>query len=108
MPLPLLTMYSKEKQRLQMIEAALKDKAPKTYRALKSQKTLQSFLKDHDKAMLESYDQAIAEAWPKILNPSNPNKYVEPELAMAAHQAWEETMSVWLEFSDQDERTTDE
>ena len=106
MALPLLTLASRQKDRLSMIETALKDQAPKTYRDLKLRGKLQAFLENHEQAMVESYDQrAIAER-EKVLSTRNPNLNRAPELDAALHRVWEETLALWLEFNGQDENTT--
>jgi hypothetical protein len=106
MPLPLLTLSGKEKDRQKMIESALHDLAPKTYQDLKSQGNLQSFVKNHEQAMMESYEDAKQEEFQKILHPKNPNINRAPQLDMAAHRLWEETLATWLDFSDPDESST--
>lgn len=105
---PLLAMSGKtrEEARLKMIEAALKEQAPKTYKDLKLRGKLQSFLQNHEQAMMESYDQAATKAREKVLHPSNPNLNRAPQLDAELHRAWEETLATWLEFSDQDDDST--
>ncbi len=108
MAIPLLTLASRQNDRLKMIEAALKDKAPKTYQDLKMRGNLQAFLLDHEKLMMESYDQqAIAER-EKILSTENKSKNPAQDLDMALHRTWETTIATWVEFSDLDEKTTTE
>jgi len=97
---PILTLAGRQKERLQMIETALKDQAPKTYRDLKLRGKLQEFLENHEQAMMESYDQqAIAER-EKVLSTRNTNPNPAPELDAALHRVWEETLAAWLEFTD--------
>ncbi len=97
---PILTLAGRQKERLQMIETALKDQAPKTYRDLKLRGKLQEFLENHENAMMESYDQqAIAER-EKALSTRNTNPNPAPELDAALHRVWEETLAAWLEFTD--------
>lgn len=61
--------------RLEMIQKALKDKAPRTYEDLESSGQLQVFLEAHDTEMMASYREA-------------------------KNKAWEETLSTFLNFSD--------
>jgi len=53
-----------------MIETALKDRAPKTYRELKLRGKLQEFLQNHEQAMMESYDQERIRAMETVGNPT--------------------------------------
>jgi len=101
---PLLTQPHKAKDRQKMIEQALKDQAPQSYRELKKAGKLQEFLKDHEEALMESYDQAASELHSRVSGPQGPAKddYLEAvrQLTMGENQLWEETLANWLEFSD--------
>lgn len=105
---PLLTLGGKQKARIQMIESALKDQAPKAYQDMKLKGQLQEFLQNHEQAMMESYDQERTEAMMKVLSTNNKNPYPARELDTVLHQLWEETLAVWLEFSDGTGNTTTE
>lgn len=95
-------MIVSQPRRLQMIEQALKYKAPKMYRELKAAKKLQSFLADQEEAMMESYYEAYSAARSKILLPTNQQSQLEKEqsLFMAQREAWEDAMATWMEFAD--------
>jgi len=100
MPVPLLTLEHKKKERLNMIELALKDQAPKMYQDLKQCGQLQNFLRKHEQAMMESYEEAQNAAISRHLRADNPNLNPVPKLDSDLHRAWEETLATWLEFSD--------
>ncbi|PKN17213.1 MAG: hypothetical protein CVU71_16910 [Deltaproteobacteria bacterium HGW-Deltaproteobacteria-6] len=70
-----LTNDSEKPNRLAMIEQALKDKAPGMYEELQSSGQLQAFLEGHDEEMMASYEEA-------------------------KKQAWEDTMTNYLSFTD--------
>lgn len=70
-----LTNDSEKQNRLALIEQALKDKAPRMYEELVSCGQLERFLEGHDEEMMASYEKA-------------------------KKQAWEETMTSYLSFSD--------
>jgi hypothetical protein len=84
-----------------MIEDALEAKAPRTYRQLKMQGKLDEFLKDHDQAMMESYnpDEVILQAQRAGQNAKDGLKTIrDVNAALSRHT--EETLATWLEFSD--------
>ena len=65
-------MPHKQPQRLQMIEQALKDKAPQQYQQMKRSGHLSHFLKNHEEQMMESYDQAASELLTQVSGPKGP------------------------------------
>ena len=81
-----------------MIEAALQEKAPKLYRELKKEKKLQTFLKEREALMMESYDQA----WEAGMNQPEEKDYLKriQQITEMERRAWEETMETYLDFSD--------
>ncbi len=86
--------------RWKMIEAALKEKAPKAYQELKKSGQLQKFIANHDLAMMESYD-------PMKVSGEAMDQVPEEEFLQkiqAGYQAISEldqqTLAAWLEFSD--------
>ena len=97
-----LRIESQTGNRQKMIEQALKDKAPKTYRQLKSAGKLQDFVKDQDEQMMESYHSGEVEA---IMHLPEPKDYLEnlQNQVRAKSRLWEETLATYLEFSDPEE-----
>ena len=89
--------------RWKMIEAALKEKAPKTYQALKQSGKLQQFIANHDLAMMESYDpmKASLEAMDQVPD----GEYLRQIQAGygAIKELDDQTLATWLEFSDPSE-----
>ncbi|OPY60153.1 MAG: hypothetical protein A4E57_04540 [Syntrophorhabdaceae bacterium PtaU1.Bin034] len=98
----LLAMPGKEKQRMKMIEQALKDQAPRKYRELKKSNKLQEFLEDYEQQMIESYNEAESELSSQVIGPKGPEDYMEraQALEMGMKRIWEETLETWLEFND--------
>jgi sulfite reductase alpha subunit-like flavoprotein len=66
---------NQKQNRLEMIRKALQGRAPRTYTELETSGNLQKFLEAHDAEMMLSFSEAKKEAW-------------------------EETMSTFLAFSD--------
>jgi hypothetical protein len=98
---PLLTMPQKEKDRFEMIEAAIKYLAPKTYRQIKKAGKLQAFVQQRESDMMESYHQAEDEMrfrWAQKVEPDF-LKHVQ-DYETRTRELWEQTMATWLEFSD--------
>jgi hypothetical protein len=89
--------------RWKMIGAALKERAPKTYQALKKSGRLQQFIANHDLAMMESYDpmKASLEAMDQVPD----GEYLQQVQVgnEAIRQLDEQTLATWLDFSDPDE-----
>lgn len=85
-----------------MVGLALKEQAPQTYKELKTEGKLSTFLAEYAQEMEESYLQAYGEASLKILAESNPQGYEErvKSLHQAQREIWEQTRADWLEFSD--------
>ncbi|GFE56411.1 hypothetical protein [Geobacter sp. AOG1] len=95
-------MLINQEQRLQMIEQAMKDKAPKMFRELKAAGKLQSFLGDHEAAMMESFYEAYAEARTPILSRTDPDQLKrEQDLFAAQREAWDDAIATWTEFQDE-------
>lgn len=61
--MPDLTDNDNRQNRLEMIQPALKDKAPLMYEELESSGQLQIFLEAHDTEMMASYSEAKKKAW---------------------------------------------
>ncbi len=89
------------RQRRKMIEQALKDQAPQTYRELKQAKALEEFLEERDAMMMDTFDRIESELTDN-LSQEIQNDYLRhlQALTSAQNRAWEETMATWLEFSD--------
>lgn len=81
-----------------MIKDALEAKAPKTYRQLKMQGKLDEFLKDHDRAMIESLE-VLTEAQKAGQEQGDWLKLIRDGKA-ALSRLTEETLATWLQFSD--------
>lgn len=98
-----MAFMTNPRQRLQMIEQALKDQAPRLYRELKKAGHLPQFLQERDDLMMDTYDQIYAELKTSVLQPSQ-KEYLPrlQALTSAQNRAWEETMATWLEFSDEE------
>lgn len=62
-----LSEESQKQNRLEMIQQALKDKAPLTYTELETSGKLQAFLEAHDEEMMVRYSDAKKEAWEETL-----------------------------------------
>lgn len=92
--------FSQEK-RLKMIEGALQEKAPRTYRQLKMQGKLQKFLKSHDRAMMKSYnpEEVIIQAQKAGQKAKDGLKTIQ-DVNAALSRYMEELLATWLEFSD--------
>jgi hypothetical protein len=86
--------------RWKMIEAALKEKAPKTYQELKKTGNLQQFIANHDLAMMEGYDpmKASLEAMDQVPD----GEYLRQIQAGygAIKELDDQTLDAWLDFSD--------
>ena len=95
---PLLTMDYKRKTRLEMIEIALKEQAPKLYLDLKEKKKLGPFLRDTEKEMMGAYDQVENEAISKASKADGWESVQEAEMTL--HQGWESILATYLEFQD--------
>jgi hypothetical protein len=102
----LLAAEHKTPQRLKMIEQALKDQAPKSYRELKQAGKLKEFLLDHDREMIAAFDEAQYAAHMAL--PPQTNDFLETVrlITAADNRAWAETLSTFLEFSDPSEEET--
>ena len=96
-----MIMPTSQKKRLTMIEGALEEKAPRTYRQLKMQGKLQQFLKDQDQAMMESYNpaQVIIQAQKAGQEAGDGLKTIR-DVNAALNRYSEEVLATWLEFSD--------
>lgn len=62
-----LAEESQKQKRLEMIQRALKEKAPVTYSEVEASGKLQEFLEEHDAEMMAYYNNAIKEVWEKTL-----------------------------------------
>ena len=92
-----------QEKRLKMIEGALEAKAPRTYRQLKmaGKAKLEQFLKDHDEAMMESYNpEEVAVQAAKAGHESGDGLQLMRDVNMALNRYTEEVLATWLEFSD--------
>ena len=105
---PLMSMPHREKERLQMIETALRDKAPTTYRDLKREGELRTFVADQERMLMENFKEAQRALKDKILN--HLEKYEDPIRQNQAYnmeelQAWHESLETFLEFADPEPTT---
>ena len=91
-----------QEKRLKMIEGALEAKAPRTYRQLKMQgkAKLEQFLKDHDKAMMESYNPEEVAIQAAKRHRQGEGLQLMRDVNMALNRYTEEVLATWLEFSD--------
>ena len=94
-------LYSPQEtpNRLKMIRQALKDKAPQTYAALKSEGTLHQFLTDHDEQMMASFWDSEIAAVQQLPKPETYQDNLQNQ-TQARARAWEETLAVYLDFAD--------
>jgi hypothetical protein len=83
-----------------MIEDALQELAPKTYRDLKRSGQLKQFLLDREEALMEEYHQAENVLHDQMLRSKKPGMERVQEATMGQHQAWHQALSNHLEFSD--------
>ncbi len=89
------------KQRLQMIEAALEARAPKTYRELKKSRCLQSFLEEREKQIMESFDPERGRILMETHMPDGGDPLaVVGEANQKLLSAWNQTLETYLDFSD--------
>lgn len=98
---PLMTHPAKQKDRLQMIELALKVKAPATYLTLKRSGDLDRFVRQRESAMMESYDleeEALTFKWAQKEGRDHLTHLQDFETM--TRELWEQTLSTWLEFAD--------
>jgi len=101
MGIPPLTMSNRKPDRLEMIEQALKDQAPKLYRELARKGTLEAFKEDRDNLIMEAYEELIYRATDQKLGPkSNRQNPMERQQAfdMALLEGWKEILDNSLEF----------
>lgn len=63
-----LSEESEKQNRLEMIKAALQEKAPFTYEELEKSGKLQQFLEERDANMMKSYSEAKNKAWEEALS----------------------------------------
>jgi hypothetical protein len=105
--MPLLAMPQKQKERRQMIEQALKDKAPKTYRELNQAGKLKEFVANQEEQMMESYQRAWSEVTTEtaMSKVSNPMERLQAQ-TMGESRVWEETLATFLEFADPEPEMT--
>jgi DNA recombination-dependent growth factor C len=98
----LLASPLKEKQRQSMIENALKEKAPRTYRALKKSGQLTNFIQDTDRNLLMTFEDSEIKAHQAL---PQPKTYLEnlQNRNEATRQAWEGALETWLDFRDHDD-----
>ncbi len=87
-------------QRLQMLEQALKDKAPQTYLKLEAEGKLQAFLEKREGEVMESYYRAYGEVYYQILQENSDKDKMALALAMARTQKMNDVIATWTEFKD--------
>ncbi len=94
-------------QRLQMLEQALKDKAPQTYLKLKTSGRIESFLEKHDEEMMESFYRAYGEAYYQILLKNGDKGKTEQALELEQIEKFNDAVATWKDFRDpEDSKTT--
>lgn len=108
--MPAMASPLKQPERLKMIEQALKDKAPKTYRQLKAAGELNQFMKERDSDLMQSYTLAESEIITRLSGPKGPKDLQERvrQLNTEQNEAWHESLETWLEFSDETTESTPE
>ncbi|OEU75059.1 MAG: hypothetical protein BA869_09710 [Desulfuromonadales bacterium C00003107] len=100
--LPLMTLVHKKKERLTMIEQALQDQAPKTYRQLKAANKLPTFLTEHEALMMESFDQVMDAVLTAMQQVQRTDSLARMQtLTEKLSRGWQETLATYLEFSDE-------
>ena len=98
----LLARPNRQRDRLQMIEQALRDKAPRMHRELLSSGQLQTFLANHEAALMEVFEALEDEAQTRIHRTPTPDFQEQVRRLEAAEQsAWRTTLERFLEFNDE-------
>jgi hypothetical protein len=88
-----------KKQRLQIFEQALEDKAPLTYLDLKVGGKVACFLEKRDGEMMESFYRAYGEAYYQILKDTDEDKIVQA-LEIAQTEKFNDALTAGTNFRD--------
>ena len=96
-----MQMPLSQEKRLTMFRGALQEKAPRTYRQLLKEGTLEQFLKDQDQAMMESYnpEEVAVQAARAGHDQKNSLKIIQ-DVNQALSQYTEQVLTTWLDLSD--------
>lgn len=98
----LLAQPNRQRDRLQMIEQAMRDKAPQMHLELLSSGQLQTFLANHEAALMEVFEALEDEAQTRIQRTPTPDFQEQVRRLDAAEQsAWKTTLERFLTFSDE-------
>ena len=87
-------------QRLQVLEQALKDKAPQTYLKLKMGEKIESFLEKLDEEMMESFYRAYGEAYYQILLKNADTDKTVNALEKEQIEKFNDAVATWTDFRD--------
>ena len=97
---PLMTMPSREPERLKMLDIALKERQPRMHENLRRDGDLMDYLKGLDRSLMESYDEEssqIMHETGKIENSMrNPIKHAQ-RTEMMLSMAWEKILHNFLQ-----------
>lgn len=97
-----LARPNRQKDRLQLIERALLDQAPRLHRELRCSGQLQTFLENHEAALMEVFEAAEDAAQTRIhQTPTADFQEQVRRLEAAEQSAWKATLEMFLEFSDE-------
>ena len=88
-----------QKNRIQIIEQAFKNKAPRTYNVLKASGNLKQFLESHEESMMDSFSKAYSEASIRILQKNMDPENTVQSLRIASKEVWRHTLLTWLVFN---------
>lgn len=100
--LPIM-MDHNEKQRKEMIQAALEEKAPEMYQSLKKSMQLPKFLTIREQMLMEAFktekNRIITESVSSPTAGENPIQQTQ-EIERNLLSAWEQTTETFLDFGD--------
>jgi len=101
-----LWLGTQEARRIKMLDQALQNKAPQTYRNLKATGKLQQFLKTREQGMYEEFLAVSSELTEKAAQTKHPDHLTyEAALHEANRLAWNQAVENWTEFSDPEQTT---
>ena len=103
MPAQLMSPINDEKRR-KMIEYALEEKAPKTYRELKKSGKLREYVLEVDKELEENFEDAHVRYGRQLPRGVGGLEAIQNRNE-ALRRAWEEAVAVTLDFVDPEEPT---
>lgn len=101
----LLTGRNQQKQRLQLIEQAVREKAPKLHRDLQLTGRLQTYLAEREKLLNENFE-AANDKYRMVLLRELRLEDLHWRLEEARRSAWKEALEQTLSISDHREEST--